>query len=114
MKLQDYYNDYLEFNDKKNLTGGEALAAVKRYGWALQYVKEQTEEICLAAVKQNGLYLRYVSEQTEEICLAAVKQNGLALQFVNEDMFTKNKEEIDFSKLSKESLVEIIKQLKED
>jgi len=40
--------------------------------------------MCLAAVRQNGLALQYVKEQIEEICLAAVKQNGLALQYVKE------------------------------
>ena len=42
----------------------------------MQYVKEQTPEICLEAVKQNGYALEYVQEQTPEICLEAVKQNG--------------------------------------
>ena len=50
---------------------------------ALQYVNEQTHELCLEAVKQNGSALRFVKKQTPEICLAAVKQNG-ALQFVME------------------------------
>ena len=38
--------------------------------------------MCLEAVKQNGFALKYVKEQTQEICLQAVKQNGLALRFV--------------------------------
>lgn len=33
---------------------------VKQYGYALQYVKEQTPELCLEAVKQNGCALQYV------------------------------------------------------
>ena len=45
------------------------LEAVKQDGWALQYVKEQTPEICLEAVKQDGYALRYVKKQTPEICL---------------------------------------------
>ena len=52
--------------------------------WALEYVKEQTPEICLEAVRRNGRVLRYVKEQTSEICLEAVKQNGYALNFVKE------------------------------
>ena len=51
-------------------------------GLYLQYVKEQTQELCLEAVKQNGCALNYVKEQTDDICLEAVKQNGYALQFV--------------------------------
>ena len=54
----------LEF--KKNLKGEEALEAVKRYGYDLQYVEVQTEEICLEAVKRDGDVLRFVKEQTKE------------------------------------------------
>ena len=36
----------------------DPLKAVKQDGYALQYVQNQTEEICLEAVKQNG-YARY-------------------------------------------------------
>ena len=33
--------------------------------------KNQNQEICLAAVKTDGRALQYVEEQTPEICLAA-------------------------------------------
>ena len=36
------------------MTYEQDLAAVKQYGWALEFVKEQTPEICIEAVKQNG------------------------------------------------------------
>lgn len=48
----------------------------------LQYIHNQTEELCLIGVKQNGMSLRDAQFQNDEICLAAVKENGLALQFV--------------------------------
>jgi hypothetical protein len=38
-------------------------------------------------VKQNGLALEYVKEQTPEICLEAVKQDGYALQYVDASIF---------------------------
>jgi hypothetical protein len=60
------------------------LEAVKHNGYALWYVKKQTEELCLEAVKQDGQVLKYVKEQTTEICLEAVKQNGCALKYVKE------------------------------
>lgn len=56
----------------------------KQDGLVLQYVKEQTPEICLAAIEQDEWALKYVKEQTPEICLAAVKQNGLDLEHVRE------------------------------
>ena len=108
-KLLDYKNEYNSLNYKCNLEGAEALkevrqcgyalqfvkeqteeiclAAVRHYGHALQFVKEQTKEICLTAVREDGYALKYVHNQTEEICLAAVKQNGDALKYVNSKFF---------------------------
>ncbi len=48
-------------------------------GRALQFVKEQTKEICLAAVNQSGYSLIYVIDETPEICTAAVNKDKLAL-----------------------------------
>ena len=79
--------------EKKNLSGREALQAVKTYGYALRFVEEQTEEICLAAVKNDGSALQYVKDQTEAICLAAVKNHGYALMFV-EERFLESEDEI--------------------
>ena len=56
----------------------------EKLGWDLEFVLNQTKEICLCAVKQEGYAIMYVKEQTEEICLAAVRQNGLALKYVKE------------------------------
>ena len=59
------------------------LEAVKKNGRVLEYVKDQTPEICLEAVKKNGLALKYVKDQTSELCcITAVKQNGWALGYV--------------------------------
>lgn len=52
----------------------------------LQYVKEQTTELCLEAVKKNGYALEYVKDQTPEVCLEAALENSKALQFVKKDV----------------------------
>lgn len=65
-------------------TLSEALAAVQQDGCALEYVTDQTPELCLAAVPQNGRALCYVTDPTPEICLAAVQQNGCALEYVTD------------------------------
>ena len=83
-ELLKYKEKYYKLNRKRNLLDEEALVAVQKNGWALQFVKEQTPAICLVAVKQNGYALQYVKEQTPDICLAAVQQNGYALQFVKQ------------------------------
>ena len=51
-------------------------------GDLLQFIQNQTEELCKIAVQQDGLALRYVKEQTEEICLLAVQQNMAAIHTV--------------------------------
>lgn len=56
--------------------------------YALQFVKEQTPEMCLAAVKKTGEVLRYVKEKTYEICLEAVKNNWHALRDVPKEFRT--------------------------
>ena len=58
-KLSLYFNEWLkvkiEYKSEK-----EALKAVEQNGYALRYVKEQTEAVCLKAVEKNGYALRYV------------------------------------------------------
>ena len=42
-------------------------------------------ELCLAAVTQDGLKLEFVEDQTVEICVAAERQNPQAIQFARLD-----------------------------
>ena len=68
------------------------LNAVRKQGWALQFVPEElkTPELCLAAVTQHAWALQFVPEElrTHEIFLAAVKQNVWTLQLVPEESMT--------------------------
>ncbi len=41
----------------------------------------------MVAVKQNGLALQYVKNQTEDICMIAVKDNRYAIEYVNKEKF---------------------------
>ena len=54
------------------LTTEEALKAVERNGYALQYVRDQTEAVCLKAVEANGYALQYVKDQSMFSKLAAL------------------------------------------
>ena len=42
------------------VNGTAALEAVKKYGDALRYVKEQTPEICIEAIEQDKSAIEYV------------------------------------------------------
>ena len=66
MKLQEYKQQWNNLPDKKNLSGKEALEAVKENGDALRFVNEQTPKMCLEAVKEDGDALRYVNEDMFE------------------------------------------------
>ena len=64
-------------------------------------------------MKQNGYALQYVEEQTPEICLAAVKQNGYSLRYVNPKIFESIEDEdmVDLGGgivISKESIKSLI------
>ena len=65
----------------------EVLKAVESDGYALQYVKEQTEAICLKAVERNGYALRYVEIKSEKVYkIATYNKNeyGRAFGFICE------------------------------
>ena len=42
---------------------------IKQSGFALQFVKEQTKDICLEAVKQREFALQFVKKEFKEVCL---------------------------------------------
>jgi len=55
---------------------------VERTGYALRYVKDQSEAVCLKAVESDGDALMYVKDQSEAVCLKAVESDGDALRYV--------------------------------
>jgi DNA-dependent RNA polymerase auxiliary subunit epsilon len=58
------------------------LAAVKKYGHAIEYIKNPSEQVQLAAVQQNGHAIQHIENPSEEVQLAAVQQNGYAIKFI--------------------------------
>lgn len=75
-----YSNENKNYFDGK--TNEEIKAILNHNGYMLEFLKDQTEELCLIAVKSEGDALRYVKKQTAKICQAAVKNDGLALKYV--------------------------------
>ena len=61
----------MKVNFSAILTIEKALKAVERDGYALRYVKEQTEAVCLKAVERNGDALQYVLSLELFISIAA-------------------------------------------
>ena len=58
------------------------FAAVKSYGYAIQFIKNPSEHIKRAAVKQYGHAIKYIENPSDEVKLTAVKRNGSAIQFI--------------------------------
>ena len=55
---------------------------LKLNGMELQFVKNQTTELCEMAINQDWRALQYVIDQTEKLCLLAIWQNGYAIKHV--------------------------------
>ena len=68
------------------------ISLLKRSGTLLEYIKNQTPELCVLALEQNALALLYVKEEflTEEICVLAVKKYGRMLQLIKQEFQTEN------------------------
>ena len=77
---------------KAILSAEEALIAVERDGYTLQYVpdKLKTEAVVLKAVGHNGYALQYVPNElkTEAICVKAVESDSDALRYVPDELKT--------------------------
>ena len=54
---------------KLSLKPPQQHKAVERNGYALRYVKDQTEAVCIKAVENDGDALQYVKDQTEAVCI---------------------------------------------
>ena len=48
------------------------FSSCEKDGLSLQFVEEQTHELCLEAVRENGWAVEYVIEQTLDICASAL------------------------------------------
>ena len=60
--------------------------AVSKLCWNLQHVpdKYQTTKMCLFVVKKSGICLQYVNNQTPEICLEAMLKDNESWKYVSD------------------------------
>ena len=66
MNLESLYDNYCTLEEKKNLSGKKALEAVKKDGYALQYVSEE-------------IFLNYISKLPKEMKLTSPSKQIRAL-----------------------------------
>ena len=76
---------YKKDNNNINNENENDMIKVQQNWLALQFVENQTEEICELAIKQNWRALQFVKEQTEEICKLAVQQDESALMYIKKN-----------------------------
>jgi len=50
----------------------------------LEFINEQTPELCLVVVKNDDLASQFVKQQTPKLCLAVVKQDGFTFVCIKE------------------------------
>lgn len=66
MTYEEFLNKTGAKGESVVLEGEDAMAAVKKDGWALQYAHVQTPELCMAAVQQDAWALQYVDKRVFE------------------------------------------------
>ena len=66
----------------KNITPEVQLAAVQRYGNAIEYISHPSLEVQFAAVQENGYAIEYIKDPSPEVQLAAVQQNNESISYI--------------------------------
>ena len=66
----------------KNPSEEVQMAAVQETGFAIQYINNPSEEVQMAAVKQDGRTIEYIKNPSEAMQMTAVQQNGRAIQYI--------------------------------
>ena len=61
------------------------LKAVKRYGLAIEFIKNPSYKIKLESVKQDRYAIRYIINPSEELKIEAIKQSPSIIKDLNMD-----------------------------
>ncbi len=92
IKTEDFWIDMIEIKPESlqyitNQTDNICMTAVKKNGSMLQYVTNKTYEICVEAVKNVGYALLFVENPGPELCLMGVKTCGMMLKFIENQTY---------------------------
>lgn len=79
-ELLDMNLNAFEYIPKHLLTDDLLLSLARKKGCILQYIKNQTPELCLEAVKNDCYALQYVKRKTKKLCMIAFKQDKNTIQ----------------------------------
>jgi hypothetical protein len=89
--IEKYFN--ININDKEkylNINDKEKYAKIMclNRGLSLEYVKEQTEEICEIAINSDPESFEFVKDKTLSLCKLACGKSGYCLKYVPSDLKT--------------------------
>jgi len=82
IQLAAVKKDGLAIKYLKNPSEAIQLAAVQQDGLAIKYLKNPSEAVQLAAVQNYGRAIRYLKNPSEAVQLAAVQKNGLVIEYI--------------------------------
>jgi hypothetical protein len=58
------------------------LAAVRQYGYNIQYIRNPDKEVQLEAVRQHGWSIRWIHNPYKEVQLAAIRQSDYNIDII--------------------------------
>ena len=61
---------------------GTELAAVKKAGWQIKYIKNPSEKVKLAAVERDGYAIEFIKNPSEKTQLAAVERDAFLMEYI--------------------------------
>ena len=77
-------DDIIPDESEEYNTLSKQLALVQKHGWAIDYIKNPSEDVQLAAVKQTGFVIECIRNPSEVVQLAAVNSSASAFGFILE------------------------------
>ena len=75
--MEDYITDII-YNYEND------LQKVKKDGYAIQFVKYQTYEMCVKAIEQYPYSYQFIHNMTEDLWRLAVKKDGKMLHMIED------------------------------
>ena len=60
-----------------------AMEAIRRNISVFRFIANKTDAIAMLAIQKDGMMLEYVDEQSPELCMAAYEQNPESIRFFN-------------------------------
>lgn len=67
----------------RNPESSMVLKLLKRYPYAIQWMRDPIERYRMHAVRSNGMVIEFIREKTEKVRRAALKNNALAGEFLD-------------------------------